>query len=82
MLSFKNKIIEAHYEKHFSTANIGSILAYSVLSQELVASVLIYIEFIFDCCIRQPWEELWRNRQSQQDFASFVTMLVGMCTGF
>ena len=54
MLSFKNKIIEAHYEKHFSTANIGSILAYSVLSQELVASVLIYIEFIFDCCIRQP----------------------------
>lgn len=78
MLSFKNKIIEAHYEKHFSTANIGTILAYS----ELVVSVLIYIEFIFDCCIRQPWEELWRNRQSQQDSASFVTMLVGMCTGF
>lgn len=64
---------------NFSTANIGTILAYSVLSQGLVVSVF---EFIFDCCIRQPWEELWRNRQSQQDFASFVTMLVGMCTGF
>lgn len=36
---------------NFSTANIGTILAYSVLSQGLVASVF---EFIFDCCIRQP----------------------------
>ena len=42
MLSFKNKIIEAHYEKHFSTANIGTTLAYSVLSQGLVGSVFVY----------------------------------------